>query len=63
MINSGTTDETTLNQMLIDEHHAVEYKGQSKEEIAEGHLENREFFTQCPSPVKIVVMNLIAVQI
>jgi len=46
VINSGTTDETTLNQMLIDEHHAVEYKGQSKEEIAEGHLENREFFTQ-----------------
>ena len=30
------------NQLLIDTHNAVEYHGQSKEEIAEEHLRNRE---------------------
>jgi len=30
-----------LNQMLIIKHHAVEYYGQSKEEIAEQHIKNR----------------------
>jgi UDP-N-acetylmuramyl tripeptide synthase len=33
---------TTLNQLLIDTHNAVAYYGQSKEEIAEEHLRNRE---------------------
>jgi len=28
---------------MISEHHAVAYHGQSKEEIAEGHIANREF--------------------
>ena len=31
-----------INQKLIDNHHAVAYHGQSKEEIAEEHLKNRE---------------------
>ena len=32
-----------INQMLIDNHHAVAYHGQSKEDIAEEHIKNREF--------------------
>jgi micrococcal nuclease len=35
-------EDTTLNQMLIDTHNAVAYYGQSKEDIVEGHLKNRE---------------------
>ena len=31
-----------INQLLIDNHHAVAYHGQSKEEIQEEHLKNRE---------------------
>ena len=31
-----------INQILVDNHHAVRYHGQSKEEIAEEHLANRE---------------------
>ena len=30
-----------INQLLVDEHHAVAYHGQSKEEIKEQHLVNR----------------------
>ena len=33
---------TTLNDWLIMEHHAAPYFGQSKEKIAETHLENRK---------------------
>ena len=32
---------TTLNALLIKNHHAVKYTGQSKEMIAEQHLMNR----------------------
>ena len=35
-------DKTTINDLLIDQHHAVPYTGQSKSAIAEAHLENRE---------------------
>ena len=31
-----------INQLLIDNHHAVRYHGQSKEDIQEEHLDNRE---------------------
>ena len=31
-----------INQLLVDNHHAVRYHGQSKEDIAEEHLKNRE---------------------
>jgi len=34
--------EEALNELMIEKHHAVEYHGQSKEEIAETHLKNRE---------------------
>ena len=36
-------DTHNINQLLIDNHHAVAYHGQSKEEIAEEHIKNREF--------------------
>jgi len=32
----------SLNSVMIDEHHAVAYHGQSKQDIAEEHLKNRE---------------------
>ena len=31
-----------LNELMIQEHHAVSYYGQPKNEIAEAHLKNRE---------------------
>ena len=34
--------EHNINQLLVDNHHAVRYHGQSKESIAEEHLANRE---------------------
>lgn len=34
--------ESTVNQLLIDNFHAVQYHGQSKEDIGYGHLENRK---------------------
>ena len=37
--------DTTINQLLIDTHNAVAYHGQSKEEIAEQHIKNREYVT------------------
>ena len=33
----------TINELLIKNHHAVKYYGQSKDAIAEEHLKNREF--------------------
>ena len=36
-------DKKSLSETMIKEHHAVPYHGQSKEEIAEAHLKNREF--------------------
>ena len=35
--------DSNLNQCLVDNHHAVRYYGQSKEEIKEAHLENRKY--------------------
>ena len=41
-----TTDAArTLNQIMIDRHYGVEYHGQSKQDIAEEHLRNRELLT------------------
>ena len=38
--------EHNINQKMIDEHHAVAYHVQSKEEIAEEHLKNREIILE-----------------
>jgi micrococcal nuclease len=35
--------KTNINVLMIEEHHAVGYHGQSKEEIAEEHIKNRQF--------------------
>ena len=35
--------ETNVNEKMIEEHHAVRYMGQSKEDIAEEHIKNRAF--------------------
>ena len=43
LIIDGT--EKTLNQIMIDRHYGVEYHGQSKQDIAEEHLRNRELLT------------------
>ena len=43
LIYDKTTDsQMTINDWMIREHHAVAYHGQSKEDIAEGHLRNRK---------------------
>jgi len=39
----NVTAKTNINQLMIEEHHAVGYHGQSKEDIAEEHLANRQF--------------------
>ena len=41
-VPSHLGDDTTVNQLLIDTNNAVAYHGQSIEESAEGHLENRK---------------------
>ena len=35
-------EKHNVNQLLVDNHHAVRYHGQSKDDIAEEHLKNRE---------------------
>ena len=37
------TIKTTVNEELIKSHNAVAYHGQSKDDIAEEHIKNREF--------------------
>ena len=37
------TFETNINQKMVEEHHAVEYHGQSKEEIRNEHIQNRQY--------------------
>ena len=38
-----TEAQMTINDWMLREHHAVAYHGQSKEDIAEEHLVNRDF--------------------
>ena len=35
--------DKSLNEYLIEKHHAVPYYGQSKKDIAEAHIRNREY--------------------
>ena len=37
--------DQSINNYMIDKHHAVMYLGQSKEDIQEQHVKNREFVT------------------
>ena len=41
--NAETDAWVILNQLMIDKHYGVAYFGQSKEDIEEEHLKNREF--------------------
>ena len=41
----NTDTEMTINDWMVREHHAVEYFGQSKAQIAEGHLKNRDILS------------------
>ena len=34
--------DRSINQIMIEKHHAVSYHGQSKEDIAEQHIKNRD---------------------
>ena len=34
--------DQTINEYMIEKYHAVPYYGQSKDDIAEAHLKNRE---------------------
>ena len=46
VVYDAVTDSSrTLNQIMIDRHYGVEYHGQSKQDIAEEHLRNRELLT------------------
>ena len=36
------TFDTNINEIMIERHHAVRYHGQSKKEIQEQHIKNRE---------------------
>ena len=36
------TFDTNINEKMIERHHAVRYHGQSKKEIQEEHIKNRE---------------------
>jgi micrococcal nuclease len=38
--------ETTLNEWMVKYHYGVEYYGQSKDDIAEEHLRNRELVNE-----------------
>ena len=40
-----TDAQMSINDWMVREHHAVEYFGQSKAQIAEGHLKNRDILS------------------
>jgi micrococcal nuclease len=42
LVDDGEGAVRSVNDWLISEHHAVRYMGQSKDDIAEQHLVNRE---------------------
>ena len=42
LVDDGEGRVRSVNDWLISEHHAVRYMGQSKDDIAEQHLKNRE---------------------
>ena len=40
------SDKVNVNETMIEDHHAVKYHGQSKDEIAQGHLQNRKLIME-----------------
>ncbi len=50
---TGYNNDKSLNQYMIDDHHAVHYHGQSKDDIASAHIENRKFVLSEHLPEKV----------
>ena len=44
-LDDPKTECDFLDELMIERHHAVAYYGQSKEEIAAKHIENRKLVT------------------
>ena len=40
------TPEVSVNQVMLDNHHAVKYRGQNKDEVQKEHLENRQWLLE-----------------
>ena len=43
VLGSVIVDEVNINLAMVEHHHAVYYNGQSKKDIADEHLVNRQF--------------------
>lgn len=44
--NATTEEYVNVNQFLLDERYAVKYEGQSKDDIAQAHLDNYTYLTE-----------------
>jgi len=53
ILGSLYNDDTdvSINEKMVKHHHAVPYHGQSKDEIAQGHLDNRKKLQEGGLPV------------
>jgi len=51
ILGEFVVDDTTLNQLLIDTHNGVAYFGQSKDDIEEEHIKNRELVNGWAKPI------------
>ena len=40
------TPEVSVNQVMLDNHHAVKYRGQNKADVEAEHLENRQWLLE-----------------
>ena len=40
------TPEVSGNQLMLDNHHAVKYRGQNKDEVESEHIENRKWLLE-----------------
>lgn len=40
------TPEVSVNQLMLDNHHAVKYRGQNKDEVESEHIENRKWLLE-----------------
>tara|TARA_B100001094_G_scaffold173635_1_gene167938 strand:- start:192 stop:629 length:438 start_codon:yes stop_codon:yes gene_type:complete len=45
--------DKSINEYMIEKHHAVQYYGQSKDDIAKAHIENRRFVISEHIPKKV----------
>tara|TARA_B100000925_G_C21796963_1_gene382907 strand:+ start:17 stop:460 length:444 start_codon:yes stop_codon:yes gene_type:complete len=55
ILGTVIVDGTNINDQMISEGHAVKYHGQSKDDIAQAHLNNRTMLTErgiIPEPIE-----------